>query len=153
GCRAGDLRVTPFNGRLFAPARTPLAERRDLDDGATQRAILALSTRPSADRAGREPIAYRDLGVEQLGAVYETLLEYVPRVTSAQSSAATGRDLRSRSVRLQPDRGAHQPASVTLITGSGVRKATGTFYTPQPIAEYLVRRVLGPLVHDATPDR
>jgi hypothetical protein len=32
GCRAGDLRVTPFNGRLFAPARTPLAERRS-DDG------------------------------------------------------------------------------------------------------------------------
>jgi len=31
GCRAGDLRVTPFNGRLFAPTRTPLAERRNLD--------------------------------------------------------------------------------------------------------------------------
>ena len=25
GCSAGDLRVTPFNGRLFSPARTPLA--------------------------------------------------------------------------------------------------------------------------------
>src|SRR4029077_3399397 len=32
GCRAGDLRVTPFNGRLFAPAGTPLAERRELAD-------------------------------------------------------------------------------------------------------------------------
>ena len=69
GCRAGDLHVTPFNGRLFAPARTPLAERRDLDDAAAQRAIVALSTRPAADRAGRERIAYRDLGVEQLGSV------------------------------------------------------------------------------------
>ncbi|OFV91761.1 MAG: hypothetical protein A3G76_14305 [Acidobacteria bacterium RIFCSPLOWO2_12_FULL_65_11] len=143
GCRAGDLRVTPFNGRLFAPARTPLAERRDLDDGAAQRAILALSTRPSTDRAGREPIAYRDLGVEQLGAVYETLLDYVPHVTST--------------VRLKPDttkgHGRGRRPSVTLIPGSGVRKATGTFYTPQPIAEYLVRRTLGPLVRDATPDR
>ena len=27
GCHADDLRVTAFNGRLFAPARTPLAER------------------------------------------------------------------------------------------------------------------------------
>ena len=36
------------------PARTPLAERRDLDDEAARRAVLALSTRPSADRAGRE---------------------------------------------------------------------------------------------------
>ena len=27
GCEAGDLRVTAFNGRLFAPARAPLLER------------------------------------------------------------------------------------------------------------------------------
>jgi len=125
GCRAGDLRVTPFNGRLFAPARTPLAERRGLDDEAARRAVMALSTRATPDRAGRERIAYRDLGVEQLGAVYETLLDYEPRV--------------ERHV-------------VTLESGSGIRKATGTFYTPQPIADYLVRRTLGPLVRDATPD-
>ena len=119
GCRAGDLRVTPFNGRLFSPARAPLAERRNLDDRLAQRAILALSTRAAPDGAGRERIAYRDLGVEQLGAVYETLLDYEPRVD--------GRDVR-------------------LEAGSGVRKATGTFYTPQPVAEYLVRRTLAPLV-------
>src|SRR5207245_4115685 len=64
GCSAGDLRVTAFNGRLFAPARTPLAERRNLDDEAARRALLALATRPAADRAARERIAYRDLGVE-----------------------------------------------------------------------------------------
>src|SRR5712692_362177 len=126
GCRAGDLRVTPFNGRLFAPAGTPLAERRDLDDEAARRALIALSTRPAPDRAGRERIAYRDLGVEQLGAVYETLLDYEPRA----------------------DR-----TTVTLESGSGVRKATGTFYTPQAIAEYLVRRTLGPLADEADADR
>jgi len=126
GCRAGELRVTPFNGRLFAPARTPLAERRDLDDEAARGAVLALSTRRAPDGAGRERISYRDLGVEQLGAVYETLLDY------------------------QPCAG---PSGVTLQRGSGVRKATGTFYTPQPIAEYVVRRAIGPLVRDATPER
>lgn len=126
GCRAGDLRVTPFNGRLFAPARTPLAERRDLDDEAARAAVVALSTRPAADHAGRERIAYRDLGVEQLGAVYETLLDYQPRFDGG---------------------------TFTLATGSGVRKATGTFYTPQPIADYVVRRALAPLVRDQTPDR
>jgi hypothetical protein len=70
GCRAGDLRVTPFNGRLFAPARTPLAERGDLDDNAARKAVVALSTRPAPGLGRRERIAYRDLGVEQLGAVY-----------------------------------------------------------------------------------
>ncbi len=137
GCQAGDLRVTPFNGRLFAPAHTPLAERRDLDDEAARRAVLALATRPTADRAGRERIVYRELGVEQLGAVYETLLDYQPRVT----------------VTTRPARGSRSPdVSVSLQTGSGIRKATGTFYTPQPLADYLVRRTLAPLLRDATPD-
>jgi hypothetical protein len=126
GCRAGDLHVTPFNGRLFAPARTPLAERRGLDDESARRALVALSTRPSVDGGGREKITYRDLGVEQLGAVYETLLDYQPQIT---------RD------------------GVSLATGAGVRKSTGTFYTPQPIADYLVRRTLSPLVDEAEPHR
>jgi len=135
GCEAGSLRVTPFNGRLFSPARTPLADRRDLDDEAARRAVLALSTRTASDRAGRERISYRDLGVEQLGAVYETLLDYEPRL-HYPSSAGCG-DL----------------PVVTLESGSGIRKATGTFYTPQPIADYLVRRTLGPLTRDARPDQ
>jgi hypothetical protein len=126
GCRIGELQVTAFNGRLFSPAHTPLAERPNLDDGAARRAVIALSTRPASDRAGRERIAYRDLGVEQLGAVYETLLDYEPKV----------------------ERG-----SVSLQTGSGIRKATGTFYTPQPIADYMVRSTIGPLVRNAAPDR
>ena len=49
--------MTPFNGRLFAPARTPLAERRDLDDEAARRAVVALSTRPA--RRSRRPRADR----------------------------------------------------------------------------------------------
>ncbi len=123
GCRAGDLRVTPFNGRLFSPARTPLAERRDLDDERARRALVALATRPSAGGEGRERIAYRDLGVEQLGSVYESLLDYKPSANP-----------------------------IALVPGSGVRKSTGTFYTPQPIADYLVRATLRPLVHEARPD-
>src|SRR4029078_5852802 len=86
GCSAGDLRVTAFNGRLFSPARTPLAERKHLDDEAARRAMLALSTRPSTDRAGRERIADRDLRVEQLGAVYETLFDYKPEAIPAGTS-------------------------------------------------------------------
>src|SRR5204862_2297785 len=67
GCHAGDLRVTPFNGRLFSPARTPLAERRDLEDERARRALVSLATRTSPKGQGSDRIAYRDLGVEQLG--------------------------------------------------------------------------------------
>lgn len=121
GCRTGPLHVTPFNGRLFDARRAPFVERGDLDqhdDQAASRAVLALTTRVTRERGGREPIAYRDLGVEQLGAVYETLLDYEPRGVDT--------------LRLEP--------------GSGARKASGSFYTPQPMASYLVRRTLAPLV-------
>jgi hypothetical protein len=134
GCRAGDLRVSPFNGRLFAPIWTPLVERRDLDDEAARRAVIALSTRPASRGGGRERIAYGDLGVEQLGAVYETVLDYRPTVESAAGA-------RRRSVR------------ISLRPGSGVRKSTSTFYTPQAIARYVIRRTLEPLVREASPEQ
>ena len=139
GCDAADLVAQPFNGRLFARASAPALEsgpaarptrsstRRD---AALAEALVALATRPG--RGGRESISYADLGVEQLGAVYERVLDLDARdltdVTSRIPPEATG--------------GAH----------SRRRKETGTFYTPQPLAEFVVRRTLGPLVHGATPD-
>lgn len=134
GCRVGDLRVSAFNGRLFAPVWTPLVERRDLDDEAARRAVIALSTRPAREGASRERIAYGDLGVEQLGAVYETVLDYRPTVDPV---AGTRRG----------------SARISLRPGSGARKSTSTFYTPQEIARYLIRRTLEPLVREASPEQ
>lgn len=131
GCRAGGLEVTAFNGRLFSPRDTPLAERRGLDDAAARRAIVAVSTREAADGAARERIAYGDLGVEELGGVYETLLDYEPQVERT------------------PGR---RHLQVSLRAGSGVRKATGTFYTPRSLVEYLVADTLAPLLAEATPE-
>ena len=109
GCHAGSLVVTPFNGRLFAPARTPLAEQKVVSDEATRRALVALTTRPTASRVGRERIAYGDLGVEQLGAIYERVLDCSPRISQT--------------------RGGH--ANVHLHNTGRGRKATSTFYTPR----------------------
>jgi hypothetical protein len=126
GCHAGTLVVAPFNGRLFSPAHAPLAESLALDDAAVREAMLALTTRSSTH--GRRRIAYTDLGVEQLGGVYERVLDFSP-------SAVTG------------DRRA-----LTLLPAVR-RKATGTFYTPRSLTEFLVRRTLAPLVADAGPER
>jgi hypothetical protein len=123
GCTAGTLRVVPFNGRLFAPSAAPLAESFALDDVVARDVLLAVTTRPGADR--RERITYADLGVEQLGAVYEGVLDYTPAITSG---------------------------AVTLAR-TGRRKDTGTFYTPRAMTEYLVRRTLAPLVRGRTPGR
>ncbi len=127
GCRAEDLRVTAFNGRLFAPARTPLAERPGADDELVSRAVIALTTRQGP--TGRERIAFRDLGVEQLGAVYESVLDYEP--AAAPSGAGAASSTGELPIRLR---------------GTGTRrKSSGTFYTPLAITEHLVHATLGPL--------
>ncbi len=126
GCHAGTLRVPPFNGRLFSPAHAPLAESAALDDGAVREALLALTTR--AGRGGRQRIAYADLGVEQLGGVYERILDF-------EAVSGIGGN----------------PARLTLVR-AGRRKTTGAFYTPRALTEYLVRRTLAPLVREATPE-
>ncbi len=119
GCQAGDLDVTAFNGRLFSPRHAPLVEKRRVPDEVVRALILALATVDTP--AGRRRIAYHDLGVEQLGAVYERVLEHEPVATRS---------------------------GVVLQRTSTERKATGSFYTPRSITEFLVRRTLHPLVVD-----
>ena len=127
GCHAGSLVVPPFNGRLFSPARSPIAESCAVDDGVVARALLALSTTTSGRQRTR--INYRDLGVEQLGAVYESVLDYEPVIA---------------------DEGARR---IVLRKGGRARKTTGSFYTPQAITDYVVRRTLHPLVDGADSQR
>ncbi|MGH9309284.1 MAG: Eco57I restriction-modification methylase domain-containing protein [Vicinamibacterales bacterium] len=125
GCRAGTLRVPPFNGRLFSPADAPLADAVPLDDRIVAQALLALTTREGEH--GRDRISYADLGVEQLGAVYEHLLDY--------------------------DLAAGTTGATAVLVPSGRRKATGSFYTPRSLTEFVVRRTLAPAVQDKTPEQ
>jgi len=129
GCRAGDLEVTAFNGRLFAPSRAPRLDRRSLDRARVREALLAISTTPAAPNRASARIAFDDLDVEELGAVYEGLLDHAPRV--ARDAPAT----RSRPLEVQLER-----------TATARRKETGTFYTPRALTEHLVRETLEPLV-------
>ncbi|RPJ54400.1 MAG: hypothetical protein EHM24_31855, partial [Acidobacteria bacterium] len=157
GCDAGTLHVTPFNGRLFAPARTALAEASDLDDEAASRALVALSTDRRAKGVGRVRVDYRDLGVEQLGAVYETVLDYDPVLLGPEGVETPGVDGGGRvnEPRANAERRATVRSSLPAIGlrgGSGRRKASGSFYTPSPVTDYLVRRTLHPLVAGRAPE-
>ena len=123
GCEADDLRVTAFNGRLFAPSRTPLGERGRVPDEAAARAVVSLGTRPTP--GGRQRIAFDDLGVEQLGSVYEQVLDFEP---------------------------VRQGGRLALRRTSTERKTTGSFYTPRAMTDFVVRRTLAPLVDGLSAD-
>lgn len=122
GCRAGTLRVPPFNGRLFSPVHAPLADSLPLDEALVRQALAALTTRPSRD--GLQRIAFADLGVEHLGGVYERVLDFDIETVAGHAQLVPG----------------------------GTRKSTGSFYTPRSLTEHLVRRTLAPLLSGRDPD-
>lgn len=122
GYSTPDLRVTAFNGRLFAPGHARSFDRRPIDDGVMRAIVLALGSTAVGRRGGRARIAYRDLDVEQLGAVYEQVLEYEP-----------------------DPRG-----FATLTRTTDARKSSGTFYTPRTLTAALVRQTLEPLIAGRT---
>jgi hypothetical protein len=138
GCYTNDMHLAPFNGALFARASAPVLEQgrrrivRRVDgndrDEAIRHTLVALGSRRT--RAGLEAINYRDLGVEQLGAVYERVLDLDRNPSESDT----------------PRRG------VRGSRHSRLRRRTGTFYTPQPLAEFVVRRTLAPLVDGTSAD-
>ena len=123
GCSAGELTVTAFNGRLFAPSQAAAFDRTRVDDESLGRAIVAVTTTSSRNSMAR--IAYRDLDVEQLGAVYEQVLDYQPSPSGM---------------------------AIPLIRTGDRRKSTGTFYTPRGVTSFLVRRTLDPLLAGRSAD-
>ena len=121
-CRAidqGDVSIglPPYNGGLFDRARTPLLDRIRLGDRVMADVIDALSFEQGP--AGRRYINYRDLGVRQLGSIYERLLE--------QELVREG-------------------DGVAVRPNIFARKGSGSYYTPDDLVGLIVEETIGPLV-------
>ena len=165
GCTAGELRVTAFNGRLFAPAHAAAFDSTRLSDPVMSTAIMSLSSTPASRSSGRTKILYRDLDVEQLGAVYERVLDYelTPAVLEPRRQPAPSgwhsrliapgphrsRKQRTHTEERSGDR-AHAPRGIGqgpgLVRTRDLRKSSGSFYTPRAVTTFLVRRTLEPFV-------
>lgn len=74
---ADAFTLVPLQSHLFDPARTPLLNKVRLRNVVLQKVIELLSlSRPKNGRHRRGRISYAQLGINQLGAVYEGLLSY-----------------------------------------------------------------------------
>ena len=94
--------IPPRGSDFFSP-QTPegqILESARLSDRLVARIMLDLSTSTPRPGVGRERVSFRELDIENLGAVYEGLLEYEPRF-----ARQTTLDLRvqGRSFFLSPD--------------------------------------------------
>jgi hypothetical protein len=116
----------PGIGGLYEPGALdkPIAEA-SLSNTALLRTVEALAVLPARKGAGRQRVDFQHLGAEELGSVYESLLELRPRWDA-------------------PARRFH----AERLAGNE-RKTTGSYYTPSSLVECLLDSALDPLLDEA----
>lgn len=130
GLGTGQPRLgLPALGGLFGPAQCP-----DLDGASLSNAALLGAMRSlrwaSAAHGALSPISYHNMDTEELGSVYESLLELVPDV-----------DVHARSFGF---------VGITTegSTAGNERKTSGSHYTPKSLVQELIRSALDPVIED-----
>ena len=112
-----SIGLPPYNGGLFDRESIPLLEGIRLGDQVVANVIDALSFEQTEH--GRRYINYRDLGVQQLGSIYERLLEY-------------------ELVR--------EEGEVVVRPNIFARKESGSYYTPDDLVGLIIKETVGSLV-------
>ncbi len=116
-----SIGLPPYNGGLFAPEAAPLLDEIRLSDAHVAPIVHDLSHARDAQGA-RHFVNYRDMSVQQLGSIYERLLEREP---------------------VRDDEG-----KIVVRPNSYARKDSGSFYTPQELVDLIVERTLKPLAEE-----
>ena len=114
----GSVGIPPYNGGLFATAGTPLLSVARVPDSVMAPALDALSYERSSGE--RRYINYRDLSVQQLGSIYERLLEF---------------EL------IRDENGV-----LTVRPNLFARKNSGSYYTPDELVGLILDETLEPLI-------
>jgi type I restriction-modification system DNA methylase subunit len=133
GVKDPESKLTAFgyNGSLFD--ETEIKQLKDLDCKNTNmlEAIRYLTYFESEKTLQR--ISYVDLGVEEIGSIYESLLDYTPRIL--------GEDIAID--------GVLYPAKTFFLDPRGAaRKSTGSYYTHPGLINELIHSALKPVLED-----
>ena len=116
-----SIGLPPYNGGLFANEAAPLLEKIRLSDATVAPMIHDLSH--AGDSLGkRRFVNFRDMSVQQLGSIYERLLEHEP---------------------IRDDQG-----KIVVRPNSYARKDSGSFFTPQELVDLIIDHTLKPLAEE-----
>jgi hypothetical protein len=127
-----ELGVFGYDGMLFDTSRADFLGERACDNASLLKAVRSLTL---IDREGvLQRISFLDLGVEELGSIYESLLDFTPRVTE-HAEEVDGRDVAAHTFFLDP-RGLE-------------RKQSGSYYTPESLVNQLMKSALLPVMRSA----
>jgi len=163
------LNVPVYNGGLFLsdPAdddESPEAKSArflkttKMPDYFLARALDLLSRDIDPKRQDLVFIDYKSLGVRQLGSIYEGLLEFRLRIAERKLAIIKekGREVYLPFSELDEkgqERAERQgrfikKGEVYLENDKRERKATGSYYTPDPIVKYIVAHTVGPVLQE-----
>jgi hypothetical protein len=121
GCT--ELALPALGGFLFSDAATPDLDSAELRNGDLLAVIRALAF--TVDGNTLRPVDYRNLGPEELGSIYESLLEMHPRLNADAATFA-----------------------LEVAAGSE-RKTTGSYYTHASLVNSLLDSALDPVLDEA----
>ncbi|TIP26214.1 MAG: restriction endonuclease [Mesorhizobium sp.] len=121
--RGEKLLGLPALGCLFAGGEVPDLEDARLSNKALMEAIYRLAW--LKDASSLQPVNWRDMETEELGSVYESLLELTPRLT---------------------DDGRTFAFAEGAETKGNQRKTTGSYYTPDNLVQALLDSALDPVL-------
>lgn len=126
GLAAGEVRLgLPALAGIFAANQCPALDGAKLENRALLLAVFKLAWLREEGSLSR--VNWRDMGPEELGSVYESLLELVPQIGDGgrQFGFATGGE-----------------------TKGNARKTTGSYYTPDSLVQVLLDSALEPVIAD-----
>ena len=121
------LGLPPLGG-LFDAGQCPSLDAAKLENQAFLSALFSLCF--FREGAALARVNYRDMGSEELGSVYESLLEQVPVVTLAGGARKFG----------------FVGDEETGSTRGNARKLTGSYYTPDSLVQELIKSALEPVI-------
>lgn len=115
----------PGIGGLYESGELDFLTGCALSNAALQSAVRSLSMVREPGSQALRVVDYRNLGAEELGSIYEALLEFMPAWDPA-----------SKAYRL-------------AVSSGNQRKDTGSYYTPTSLVESLLDTALDPVLDDA----
>ena len=148
--------VQAYNGGLFDLEAYTFLVGKKLPDWYLARVLDQLGRTPQPDRTdlGLFRVDYRDLAIQQLGTVYESLLELKPRFAQCDMHVVIARRADSKQELIQPKTDpvpkgykstsiVYKAGTIYLATDKGERRRSGSYYTPGHIVDYIVQKTLG----------
>ncbi len=149
------LNVPVYNGGLFDTPGDSFLSIHKIPDPFIAEAIELLTIDQETESAqGKKPfIDYSSLNVRHLGDIYEGLLEFHVQIADEDifEVREKGKSLWKKATETKESVKTYRKKSIGEVyieNSKHERKATGSYYTPHYIVEYIVKNTVGPVLEE-----